>query len=551
MRHVFLLFTISALFFYSYPSFAVRYHVNINHGKDTNDGLKWSSAFQNIQAALDTIKDGDEIWIAAGVYHPTKKIADVYGSKGYETKPTTDRHRSFLINKDVAIYGGFSRNPTDAAGLNSRNWMINQTVLSGDFNDDDGDNFENMEENAYHVVILFDASSSMVLDGLVITGGCADDIATTYTGDERYYYVTGKDGGGIYAYSPNKESSPTLTDVSFYGNYAQNAGGGMFNFAYAQNASPRMTNVSFLHNKALDRHGGGLFNNAGGAVHAELVNINVVGNESWLSGGGLYFISIEECAPTITNTVVNGNFAGFGNGGGIYMTTYHGNVEPVIINTTICGNRVGENNRKDGGGLVIDALGMSFTTIINSVIWGNKGNQIDNFYAGGDWGDDNVFIASLIEGFDDLGQSNLPGNTNPKFLEPVPARYAPTMDGDYQLTLESPLINKGINSYNSVLYDLLGQPRKVNGIIDIGAYESQGIPPVFNETAFSEKAIWSYHKCLYVQIYQQVSLSIYSVDGALVKHVPNLSEGTHQFSLPNGIYIVTLSNGIVEKVVIK
>ena len=540
-----------ALLVYSLPVVATRYHININSGDDANDGLKWSTAFKNLQAALNLINDGDEIWLAAGTYHPTKKIADVYGSSGNMTKPTGDRHRSFLINKNVSIYGGFPGNPSDATSMNSRNWRVNQTVLSGDFNGDDGDNFENMAENAFHVVILFDASPALLLDGLYITGGCANDVANTYTGDDRYYYVTGRDGGGLFAYSPNNNSSPTLTDVSFYGNYATASGGGMWNYAFAQTASPRLTNVSFIHNKAWNGHGGGLHNEGGGGVYAQLININAVGNESFLSGGGLYFTSIEKCAPAIFNTVVSGNYAGFGNGAGVYISALGDDAEPVIINTTICGNRAEKSDRKDGGGLVIWPVGISKATIANTVIWGNKANQIDNFFAEGDWGTANTINNSFVEGFDNLGATNLPGNTDPKFFEAVHADFAPTMEGDYQLTLESPLINKGDNASVIASYDLLGNARIYDGTVDIGAYESQGKTPTFNETPFSEKTIWSYNGNLFVSLNQSAALYVYAADGSLLKQVNNLSVGAYTFTLPRGIYIVTLSNGIVEKVIIR
>ncbi len=544
-------FLFCVLLFFTYPVVATRYHVNINSGNDAGDGLLWSSAFKNLQAALDVAEAGDEIWIAAGVYHPTKKIADVYGTNIHPTTPTHGRHRSFLINKNISLYGGFPANPTNATSINSRNWKVHQTVLSGDFNNDDGDNFENMDENAFHVVILFDASPLMILNGLYITGGCADDIGNVYTGDTRYYYVSAADGGGLYAYSPNRNSSPTLSDVTFYGNYARQAGGGLFNFAYQQNASPRITNVSFIHNKVELGHGGGMYNNSAGGIHAELVNINVIGNESWLSGGGLYFFSIEECAPTIINSVVSGNYAGYGNGGGICMYTFDGNAEPVILNTTICGNRVAKGGSKDGGGLVIWPLGISKATIINTVIWGNKGDDIDNFFAEGDAGTDNIIRGSFIEGRDDLDDTNLSGNIDPQFLLPAHADYAPTMDGDYQLKLGSPLIDKGINRFNTLSNDLLGNPRVVDGVIDIGAYESQGKPPVSNDIFNTEKVIWGNEGTLFVQLHHASSLYVYSIDGKLVRHYKSLNEGLYQFYLPSGIYFVTLNNGIVEKVIIR
>ena len=49
------------------------YHVNINSGDDANDGLNWSTAFENLQAAIELAEEGDEIWIAAGTYYPDRK----------------------------------------------------------------------------------------------------------------------------------------------------------------------------------------------------------------------------------------------------------------------------------------------------------------------------------------------------------------------------------------------------------------------------------------------------------------------------------------------
>ena len=533
------------------------YHVNINSGDDSNNGLSWNTAFQNLQAAIDVAENGDEIWIAAGVYHPTKKIADVYGSGGNETTPTGDRHRSFMIRKNVKIYGGFPATATGVASMGSRNWISNQTILSGDFNNDDGDNFENMEENAHNVIVMFDATSEMVLDGLYITGGYANDKASVYINDDRAYYVTGRNGGGLYAYSPIGASSPTISNVSFYGNYAGLAGGAIYNHSYPSSASPKITDVFIMHNKAGLRHGGGLFND-GRTVDAEITNVYVIGNESTLSGGGLYFIATEDCSPYIANTVVSGNYAGSGNGGGIYMSTYDGDAAPNIINSTICGNRVGINDYRDGGGLVILPQWMSKAVITNTVIWGNKGNEFNNFYAAGESGSNNVIIGSFIEGHDDLGDTNLPGDADPKFLEPVSADLAPTMDGDYQLMLESPLVNKGINNRDISTDDLLGNSRIFDETIDIGAYESQGSAPslkndapVDNEGFYSEKTIWSSGENLYVCFGERASMRVYSIDGTLVLNVKESGQGIYKYTLPQGIYIVTLGNGITEKVIIR
>jgi hypothetical protein len=234
------------------------------------------------------------------------------------------------------------------------------------------------------------------------------------------------------------------------------------------------------------------------------------------------------------------------------MSTYSGDTEPYLINSTVCGNKAASSlHTRGGGGLVVLSMGIAKPTITNTVIWGNKATNFNNFLADGEWGAVNAITNSLIEGFDDSGMNNLPGNTNPLFLEPVNADFAPTLDGDYQLTLESPLINKGINEFINVSFDLLGNPRIHDGKVDIGAYESQSRPPVFNETILSEKTIWSSGSNLYVRINTPASLRVYALDGSLVKHINNLGEGVYEFPLPQGMYIVTLNNSITEKVVIR
>ena len=50
---------------------------------------------------------------------------------------------------------------------------------------------------------------------------------------------------------------------------------------------------------------------------------------------------------------------------------------------------------------------------------------------------------------------------------------------------------------------------------------------------------------------QSTTLYVYTLDGALVKHVANMGAGSYSFPLPHGVYIVTLSNGLTEKVVVR
>ncbi|HMN59716.1 MAG TPA: hypothetical protein PJ988_05100 [Anaerolinea sp.] len=47
-----------------------RYYVRGNGGSDGNSGTSWAQAYKNLQKALAVAANGDEIWVAAGVYYP-------------------------------------------------------------------------------------------------------------------------------------------------------------------------------------------------------------------------------------------------------------------------------------------------------------------------------------------------------------------------------------------------------------------------------------------------------------------------------------------------
>jgi len=181
------------------------------------DGTSWATAYKYLQDALTRAgsdHNADEIRVAQGVYRPDDD--DVHHPAG-----TGLRTDTFQLINEVGIYGGYAG--IGAEDPNKRNIGLYETILSGDLAGDDGPGqWENNDENSYHVVTGSGTGPSAVLDGFTITGGNADG---------SYPYDS---GGGMY----NTPCSPTIINCTFIGNSAITYGGGMYN----PDSSPMITN---------------------------------------------------------------------------------------------------------------------------------------------------------------------------------------------------------------------------------------------------------------------------------------------------------------------
>ena len=525
------------------------YYVNSNNGDDSNDGLSWSSAFKNLQTAIDVVMQGDTVKVAAGTYLPTKKMAEVYDEEATIVLPTNDRHRSFLIKKEINLYGGYPADATDATTISDRDWLQHETILCGDLNGDDGDGFENTEENALHVVVMLNLTSETRLDGFFITGGNASgDLADVKVDSNGVFRNC---GGGICAIS-YYTSAPVLANLMVRDNQAKSYGGGFYNFSDKGHASPVLTNVTMIHNFS---------NTMGGAIHIDgmnaapvLRNVNLTGNLATNYGGAFFCIAQRIAGPVLENTLISGNKSTTGAGAFIIALSEY--AQPEFNNVTVCGNKASSSAHypEGGGGVFISAQTRDATPhIINSVFWGNRcDDRISNLFIEGANAVVPEYLNNLVEGMD-LGGTNLSGDIDPMFINPMDAASAPTITGfgDYRLLPGSPLIDKGNNAFMTLADDLDSNPRICNDIVDIGAYEFHD-DNSGNEIMSQHKIMWGHQGDLYVKISRNATVRIFSINGTLVRQLDNLAEGLHVItSLPGDVYIVTLSSGETAKIVIR
>jgi hypothetical protein len=179
----------------------------------------------------------------------------------------------------------------------------------------------------------------------------------------------------------------------------------------------------------------------GGAYGGTLNNCILIGNSARDSGGGACESTLNNCTVTRNSALTDANGNG-GNGGGAYRGT--------LNNCTLTGNSAFSS----GGGAFAGTLN-------NCIVYFNTATNGANFYQDQYEGILNYCCTTPVP-------TNGVGNiTNaPLFVD-----YA---GGNLRLQSNSPCINAGLNAYAPDPTDLVGLPRIVNGVVDIGAYEFQG-----------------------------------------------------------------------------
>lgn len=264
------------------------WHVDAD-ASGTMDGLSWATAFNDLQDALAACINGDEIWLAEGVYRPGD------GS---------DRNASFVINDTISIYGGFDGTETDKA---LRAPAANPVVLSGDLDQNDVTNGVGISldpadltgDNAYTVCEVFVPANGnyntepVLITGINITGGlggsyggaldigggaCDTDLTVCRIRGNSSAY-----GGGIHANLNSRELR--LDNVIIRDNHATADGGGVNLTSGVTDpavANMRFNNVTFTDNQS-DAKGGAISHF--GALLVEGSSFS--GNTAVTSGGAV------------------------------------------------------------------------------------------------------------------------------------------------------------------------------------------------------------------------------------------------------------------------
>jgi len=465
-------------------------------GGGSQSGASWANAKSgaDLPGILSTAS-GNQIWIAEGIYTPSVN---------------NDRSARFKINHGCKVYGGFAGTETQLSQRDS-SLTIHKTILSGEIQNDNTDT-----NNTYNIVQINEVNKAVYLNSLIVEkandtpsqqaldiGGLNLQHATVYLNNMGILsnkgagiYIQGANvyinnskihdndnyrgslGGGIMIESdvfvhPPHQNYVAIENTAIHDNYAIGGGGLYFRFLTPTDTLI-MENCKINNNTAGVMGGAGLWITGGNDSTSSVVlnKVEMKGNSSqvWNDGGeglnmngGNLFVNDAVIAENYNG---GGSSGGSGYGGGVFLQLVH---KARFVNCTFANNSSDTTPGLvgyDADQIFIESPNVKFE---NCIFKSSKGNTHHNF--GPPQSDpyyfhDVSFANCLFDGdFPVLWTDSGNNITNTD----------PYLTGQYELSQNSPAIDAGNNSFRNVNYsdDLAGNPRIINGIVDLGATEFQ------------------------------------------------------------------------------
>jgi hypothetical protein len=408
-----------------------------------------------------------------------------------------DNHSSGVVYANLTISGN---NAVHGAGMYNAGapTMQNVTFINNSASSSGG-GLQNVGSG--HPILIectFEENSAAGEGGAILHDGGGISMTDCYFINN----TAGGHGGGMMVY----HEDGVIAGATFDSNQSTGgSGGGIYLF----HSDPTIEHVVFKDNVA-DVGGGGIFVDLNSTL--TLYNAVLQGNQAGTGGG----VSVSYGSHKIANTVFNGNSAT--HGGGIEIS----NGVLNITNATLH-----DNSASNTGGGLSNRTAAAAMEIANTIFWQNSagfsGDEIFN------QSPSNTGIAhSLIRnsGGSGPGWDAGLGVDDGDNIDDDPL-YVDGANGNLRLTGGSPAINAGDNSAPYVQpTDLDGNPRIIDSVVDMGAYEFD--PPTTADTGppSFERVIQSvypnpFHPCLTVSLECgrgcEVSLAVYDVRGRLVR----------------------------------
>lgn len=345
----------------------------------SGDGSSWANASGDLQSMIDASTSGDEVWIAAGVYKPSKLI-----------KSSKKRSFAFHLKNGVSLIGGFAGTEQTKGEREQikaeqplRFRLKHETIISGNLDDNDEQwtfapvegapyrylwTITGHEQNANHLLYMQEvATDPTTIDGLVLTGAYADTYQAKAAGAALYAL------GNIHLLNSTIQRNAAFTRAE--GNLSFSGGA-----VYLGKGSgkARIDNCTFAENQTylptLYAEGGAIYIE-GGAVSHSLFRGNVGVDEggsiraksSTISDCHFYDCyaakggSISAEQTTIERCLVGSSRAIIGGGIFAKQTLIH---HTRVLNCYADGSIFASTGGTRGGGI----YGESETTVIGSLV---------------------------------------------------------------------------------------------------------------------------------------------------------------------------------------
>ncbi len=349
----------------------------------SGNGSSWDTAYRFLQDALTEAGGGGiaEIHLGQGMYYPDRDEAN---PKGTCDPGPCDREATFQLINGVALMGGYAG--IGAKDPDARDIELYETILSGDLLGNDGPDFQDNDENSYHVLAAVSLSQSTALDGLTVRAGNASGeklefrrggalravVSDLIIAQCKFEFNTAElQGGAIYLLACTTE----ITDCTFFDNLASDSdsdGGAVCSNSLANVDSQwlRLRSSLFQDNAAADLGGAVCIEGPHEGPVAddfEITDCTFVANAA-LGGGAAYLSGIgDHNTTTLIGFPIRrcdffyNSVQGFG--GAIYA----GNVQMNLLECRFFGN-----SGHLGGSVYFAPHLLTPTNIVACVFFGNS-----------------------------------------------------------------------------------------------------------------------------------------------------------------------------------
>jgi len=502
---------------YEYQPPPDTHYVNMANPSPAVPYTTWATAATNIQGAVDAACAGDTVLVTNGVYASGWRVVDGVTNRVVVDKPLNllsvngpevtmidgcreDGRRNYrcvyladgVMLSGLKLHNGWGRPNGGGVFCASTNAIVADCHITRCSAGQGGGAYSGTLSNC----VLFGNSAgegggaySAALNNCVLDdnasekgGGASDSILVDciLTGNFNYSYQLPGQGGGVYRC--------TLINCTLTENRADEGGG-----AYDCNLS----GCTLMNNRADKSEY--WWANGGGACQSTLDSCVLAGNYAEVTGGGAYLCALTNCtlagnsAPTsggagdstLINCTLTENRAGYdGGAGGRYAEDSHS----ILVNCLVVSNTASAVGGARGTlknclitGNTASGIGGAYGTLENCTVVGNSASNIVGGAAG--WLTNCIvyFNSAPIDpncwsDYEINYTCTLPMATNGVGNITNAPLFVDTNDWvDLRLRPDSPCIDAGNNDFVTALTDLDGNPRILNGIVDMGAYEF--VPP--------------------------------------------------------------------------